>query len=109
MPTLYKQLSGGSMVTANNTISALSDIAISKPSLKKKITAELLKVENYTFDTPECLNIVLGKVILGLHSYIPDLNADADVAAFVTRQSGNTRPATKNKADAYLKRASKAK
>jgi len=47
MPQLYAQLAGGSMITANNTVAALSDIAISKPSLRKRIIRELLKVERY--------------------------------------------------------------
>ncbi len=63
-------LNAGKLITANNATMALASIAIAKPRYQKQITKELLKVEHYEYDTDECRNIAIGKVIeaIGLYS-----------------------------------------
>jgi hypothetical protein len=93
----------GKLITANNAILALGEIARNKPKLKKKIIKELLKVEGYKYDTDECANIAIGKVIETLGNFKGDLEGDKDVIAFLKRQTKNTRNATSKKAKQLLK------
>ena len=104
LPSFFSALDGGSMITANNAIMALSDIATAKPDLEPQITDKLLQVERYTYDSVECSNIAIGKVVLGLGQYFPEAKHKDLVLDFVKRQIANTRPATRKKAEAFLKK-----
>lgn len=97
LPRLIKFLNGGKMITANNTILGLSEIASHKPEYQDKIIDELLKVENYNYETVECRNIALGKVILALGKFKDQIKNKKEVLNFLERQTGNTRSATKKK------------
>ena len=101
---LFKLLSAGNLITANHAIAALTDIALAKPEYQKEITDQLLKVENYNYDTDECRNIALGKVILAISSYSNQLKNRKAVIEFAKRQTKNTRSATKKKAEQFLKK-----
>ncbi len=90
------------MITTNHAIAALSYIAWSKPEYREHITNELLGVEHYTYDTDECRNIAIGKVIEGIASYAKPSECCNEVKEFVGRQIGNSRPATRKKADKFL-------
>ncbi len=98
LPRLIKFLNGGKMITANNTILSLSEIATYKPEYQNRIISELLKVETYNYDTAECRNIALGKVILALGKFKYQIKNKKEVLNFLERQTGNTRSATKKKA-----------
>jgi hypothetical protein len=100
---LFSLLDCGKLITANNAILALGEIARNKPKHKKKIIKELLKVEGYKYDTDECGNIAIGKVILALGNFKGDLEGDKDVIAFLKRQAKNARNATSKKAKQLLK------
>lgn len=100
---LFSLLNAGKMITANHAIEALASIASSKPEYQTKITDELLKVEHYTYDTDECLNIALGKTITAISSYFDKLKDKKAVIEFVKRQTKNKRNATKKKAEQFLK------
>lgn len=101
---LFGFLRCGNLITANHAISALSDIASAHPRYRLEITRELLKVEHYTFDTEECRNIALGKVILAIGSYYDAKPEQAGVIEFVRRQTRNERNGTARKARAFLKK-----
>jgi len=103
MGKLFELLNTGKLITAAHAISALTDIAVAKPEYQRKITEELLKVENYIYDTVECRNIALGKVILAISRYSEQLE-DKAVIEFLLRQTKNTRNATKKKAEQFLKK-----
>jgi len=107
MNKLFKLLDTGKLITANHAISALTNIALNKPEYQNKITGELLKVEHYNYDTDECRNIALGKVILALSSYFNQLEDRKAVIEFVRRQTQNTRNATRKKAKQFLKSLNK--
>ena len=107
MGKLFGLLNTGNMITANHAIVALTDIAVAKPEYQKEITSELLKVEHYSYDTDECRNIALGKVILAIGSYSDQLEDKKAVVEFVRRQTKNTRNATKKKAEQFLKKLDK--
>lgn len=99
---IFGFLSDGNMITANHTIAALANIVCAYPDLKEKITKELLKVEDYKYDTEECRNIAIGKVILAMGSCFEDTNSNKEVLDFVKRQAKNRRPSTVKKAKEFL-------
>jgi hypothetical protein len=102
LPRLIDFLNCGKMITANNTILSLSEIASHKPEYKDRIINELLKVENYNYETIECRNIALGKVILALGKFKDQIKNKKEVLNFLERQTRNTRNATKKKAHELL-------
>lgn len=95
-------LQDGKLITANYVISALSHIALVKPEYQHRVVQELLKVEHYNYDTTECRNIALGKVVQAFGSNLKHSNHDAQVLEFIKRQTMNTRPATRKKAEKLL-------
>ena len=98
-------LNAGKLITANNATMALAGIAIAKPRYRKQITEELLKVEHYDYDTDECRNIAIGKVIEAIGSYSRQLKNKKAVIEFAQRQTKNTRNATRKKAERFPKKA----
>jgi hypothetical protein len=100
---LYRLLESGRLITANHAISALASIALAKPERQKRITEELLNIEHYTYETEECRNIALGKVVQALGLYSGEKNPGAHVIEFVKRQTNNPRPATRKKAEKFLR------
>jgi len=107
MPRLVAMLNTGNMITANNAIAALADIALARPEYRPKITDELLRVERYDYDTVECRNIAIGKAILAIGTYFNALEDKKASLEFVKRQVNNTRNATKKKAEQFLKKYSR--
>lgn len=101
---LFGLLGAGKLITANHAIGALAHIAVAKPRFQKQITEELLSVEHYDYETGECWNIAVGKVILAMGAYADRLEDKSAVIAFLKRQAGNTRNATKKKAERLLRK-----
>jgi len=97
-------LDTGNMITANHAITALTDIALARAEYQSTVTDELLKVEHYNYDTDECRNITIGKVILAISTYFASLENKEATLKFVKRQTGNTRNATRKKAAQFLKK-----
>jgi hypothetical protein len=104
LPKMYAFLACGELITANHAIAALGKIGRVFPEKKKKIIAQLLKVEDYAFDTGECRSIAVGKVILALEDLIDFSQADEKAAEFARRYIDNRRPATAKKAKEFLRR-----
>jgi len=102
--TFYDLLNCGKLITAGNTIAALADIVLAKPQYTEKITEELLKVENYDYDTIECRNIVIGHVINALNLYFCQISDIYIIIPFLYRQTNNSRNATSKKAQKFLKK-----
>jgi len=99
---LYDLLSDESMITAAHAIAALGRIAVHKPRVRKEVTAHLLCVENIQRN-PECRDILIGHTILALTEYIDPLRDKKAVLAFAQRALKNSRPATRKKAEKFLK------
>jgi hypothetical protein len=97
-------LSAGKLITANHAISALSEFAVAYPDRRDSIAGELMNVEHCTYDTDECRNIALGKVIEALSPVFNALRDKKAVLEFAERQTHNTRNATAKKAHAFLKK-----
>jgi len=98
LPRLIDFLNCGKMITANNTILALSEIALNKPEYQEIIFKELIKVEHYNYDTLECRNVALGKVILALGKFKREIKGQKDILEFLERQTNNTRDSVKKRA-----------
>ena len=104
LPLLYGFLHAGKLITANHAISALGHIARAVPEHRPAITAELLKVEDYVYETDECRNIALGCVLTSIAGYASESDDRLEVVAMAQRQTRNSRNATAKKAEAFLKK-----
>ena len=102
LPKLIRFLNCGKMIIANNTILALSEIALNEPEYQEKIFKELIEVENYNYDTLECRNVTLGKVILALGKFKEKIKTQKDILEFLERQTNNTRVPVKRRAITLL-------
>ncbi len=97
-------LQGGKLIATNHAIAALGQIAVSKPSCRDRVVQDLLNVERFVYETDECHNIALGKVIEAFESLSRAMAPGEAVLAFVERQVSNSRSATRKKAERYLKK-----
>jgi len=95
------------MITAANTIKAATKIATNKHHLTEKISEEILKVEEADYETSECNNIVIGQAIKTLNELFPLLKSKKPVFEFVQRQLKNKRPATRKKAEIFIRKNKK--
>jgi len=103
IPRLIKFLNTGKMITAANTIQALTVIAQNRPEYRDKILKAILKVERYTYDTFECRNVAIGHVLKSLVLFKFEIKNKKTIVDFIQRQTQNPRPATRKKAEALLK------
>jgi len=99
---LYKQLNCGKLITVNHIIECLINISLAKPEYKDKTVKELLKIQNYEYDTDECKNIIYEKIIEAFDKIVENINKNKDVKTFIEKQSHNTRNSVKKKAEKLL-------
>jgi hypothetical protein len=97
-------IAGPVMITAANTILGAAKIANAKPHLLPKIVRTILKVERAGYQTAECRNIAIGHAIVALGTLTADVVRSHEVVSFVERQRMNSRPGTRKKAEAFLKK-----
>jgi hypothetical protein len=97
-------ISGPEMIGAANAIAAAANIALAKPHLAERIVKEILKVERASYRTPECRHVAIGHAITSVDKFMDHVGKRRPVLAFVTRQLDNPRPATRKKAEKFLKR-----
>ena len=97
------------MITAANVIQGGARIARAKPQLADRIATEVLKVSRGRYQTAECRNIAIGHAILALGEILDLLAQPEPVIGFVRRQLRNKRPATRKKAEQFLKKLPHAK
>lgn len=98
---IFSLLNTGAMITAANTIQALTKIAMAKPELQDRITNSLIKIERYSYDTLECKRIAIGHAITALEVYKPKV--DKFLLDFVEKAAKSERSSTAKKAEKYLK------
>ena len=79
-------------------------IAGAKPELQEQIVDKLLTVESVPLPTQECRNILRGKAIVEFAKFFDQISHKEVVLKFVTDQLGNTRNATRKKAEVFLHR-----
>ena len=81
----------------------LAGQVIEHPGLLPFIKA-LLKVEDATYQTPECRNVALGHVITAFDQLFDQITRKRAVLQLVTRQLANRRAATRKKAEKFLRK-----
>jgi len=107
LPSLIALLYDKSMITASNTIGALSEIALNKPEFSDEIITALLRVEKAEYYykgeiSPECRNVAIGHVIKSFQKFDKKICYRKDVQAFLKRQTQNTRPKVKELSEKLL-------
>jgi len=100
-------LHGGNLISCNHAIFSLGLIAQNKPEYQKKIIKEFLLISEDKFDSPECQNIAIGKVVLEFQNIIDLIKENKKVLRFIRQAQQNTRNATKKKADKLMKKIEK--
>ena len=103
----YGFLNDEYMVTVANVVGNSAKIANAKPYLAKKITAELLKVENLSLTphlTEECKRVIAESAIRTFNAYF-DLIEDKElVLAFARKHQDSSRISLRKEAQNILKR-----
>ena len=100
----FAPLAGPVMITAGNLAKAVPVIAAAKPHLTARLVRELLKVEHAQSQTDECRHVALGHVILAFDHVFGPLPVPAAVIALVKRQLASPRPATRRKAEKFVRK-----
>jgi hypothetical protein len=100
----FAPLAGPVMITAATIAGGAPTIAAAKPRLARRIVRELLAVERARYKTAECRNVALGHVIRALDQMFDQVRDRKAVLAFVERQLGNRRAATRAKAATFLRK-----
>jgi hypothetical protein len=105
----YGFLNNDYMVTVANVVGNSGKIALAKPHLLPKITAELLKVENIsvtTHLTEECKRVIAEKAIGGFDLFFDKIEEKKKkkVLSFVERQLDSSRRTLRTKAADFLKK-----
>jgi hypothetical protein len=95
---------GPVMITAANTIAGAARIAAAHPTLAPTVVRAILGAEKARYQTDECRNVAIGHAITALGTLTPEVRRSRAVVAFVQRQAANTRPATRKKAETFLKK-----
>ncbi len=105
----YGFLNSEYMVTVANVVGNSGKIALAKPQLISKITAELLKVKNVPVTphlTEECKRVIAEKAVGTFDLFFDKMN-DEDkkkVLSFVERQLPSSRSTLRAKAANFLKK-----
>jgi len=95
---------GPQMIAAANVMQAAAVIAAAQPQLADKIAVGILVVSHGKYETEECRNVAIGHAIQSLGRFPKGIQRQAAVLRFVRRQLDNPRPATRRKAEKFLKK-----
>ena len=99
-----KPIRGPQMIGAANVIQAAAVIAAAQPRLADKLAAGILTVGQAKYETEECRNVAIGHAIQSLDRFFESIPRQRAVLGFVRRHLGNPRPATRRKAERFLKK-----
>jgi len=100
----FAPVSGPVMIAAANIVGAAATIALHKPYLTEPITRNILRVEKGKYKTRECRNIAIGGAILSFDKFYMNIDDKKPVDKFVKKQLKNTRPATRKKAEKFIRK-----
>lgn len=95
---------GPHLIDAANTMRGATAMAVAKPHLADRIARAILKVETANYKTPECRRVAIGHAINAFTRLMPMVSDKTALRLFVTRQLDNSRPATRKKAEAFVRR-----
>lgn len=99
-------ISGPNMIDAANAIRGAAVIALAKPHLAPGIAARILSVERASYATAECRHVAIGHAIRALDRIFDVAGRQRALLRFVKRQTENPRPATRAKAQRFLRKRS---
>jgi hypothetical protein len=102
----YECMNEGSMITAAHVVESSPVIVKERPDWEPRITQALLSADNVPLPTQECRNILAGKVILAFGQYFSRSNKTREMLAFAEKYTSSSRPATKMKAEQFIKKCS---
>jgi hypothetical protein len=100
----YGMMREGNLITAAHAVENSALIVRALPAEEKRITRWLAEVGNLALPTPECHNILAGKVINTFDLYFAQSGSRDTMLAFARLHLDNTRPATRKKAETFLKK-----
>jgi len=103
----YSFLNDEYMVTVANVVGNSAKIALAKPYLVQRITAELLKVEGISVTphlTEECKRVIAEQAIKALDVFFDKIEAKARVISFVKRQLDSPRASLRREAECFLEK-----
>ena len=97
------------MVSVANVVGNSAKIALAKPKLIPRITAELLNIENVSVTphlTEECKLVIAEKAVVTFGLFFDKIeeNEKKKVLSFVKRQIGSPRKTLRAKAAQFLKK-----
>lgn len=101
---VYGLLDEGGLITAAHIVDGSARIVAARPGLEQRVTKELLRVEEIALPTEECRNILRGKVVTAFGQYIGQSRHSGPMLSFAEGLLTCTRPATRKKAEEFLKR-----
>jgi hypothetical protein len=96
-----------SMATVANVVGHAGKIALAKPHLSNRITAELLKVDHLATTphlTEECKRVIAQAAIKSFNMFFDQIEHKANVIAFVKRHRTSPRKTLRTDAEKFLKR-----
>lgn len=103
----FSYLDNEYMVTVANIVGNSGKIALAKPHLVQKITAELLKVENISI-TPhlseECKRVIAGHAIKSFDMFFDQIKQKGRVILFVRKHLDSSRNSLQIDAENFLKK-----
>ena len=105
----YSFLNNDYMVSVANVVGNSAKIALAKPKLIPRITAELLNIENVSVTphlTEECKLVIAEKAVVTFGLFFDKIeeNEKKKVLSFVKRQIGSPRKTLRAKAAQFLKK-----
>ena len=65
---------------------------------------ELISISDDEFETNECKNIAIGKVLEAIRPFVSDLKYNSSVISFIENATKSERSSTKKKAEQLLKK-----
>lgn len=95
---------GPEMIAAAQTMHGAAEIARAQPELADRIARAILGVSRARYATPECRQVAAGHAMRALDHFFDAVSDKPRVRRFVAAQLANPRPATRKKAEQFLRR-----
>ncbi len=105
--TYYSLLSNEYMVTVANVVINSAKIALAKPHLTQRITAQLLKVQNLKVTphlTEECKLVIAEHTIKTFDTIFDHIEAKKQIVAFAQKYINSSRTSLREEAQIFLKK-----
>ena len=97
-------IDGPEMIAAATAMQGAAAIALAKPHLAGRLAHAIMRVSGARYKTDECRNVATGHAIQALGKFVNLVEDQGAVVAFVRAQLDNPRPATRKKAEAFLRK-----